>query len=51
MTGVLVPSNAAATKRLEIRSARDEGHVLSGKRELDPDVATDRTDTDDRYLQ
>jgi len=43
--------DAAATQRLEIRAARDEGHVLFGKRELDPDVAADRTDSDDSNLQ
>ena len=43
--------NAAATKRLEIRSACNEGHVLAGKREPRPDVTANRTDTDDRYLQ
>src|ERR1700730_18259151 len=43
--------NTAVTKRLEVRSARDEGHVLSGQCKPNPDVAANRTDTDNRYLQ
>ena len=43
--------NAAATQRLQIRAARDEGHLLAGERKPDPDVTANRADTDDRYLQ
>ena len=43
--------NAARAQRVELRAARDESDVLAGVRETRPDVAADRTDPDDRYLQ
>ncbi len=43
-------TNAARLQRIEVRAARDEGDVLAGVREPRPDVAANRSDTDDRYL-
>ena len=42
--------NAARLQRLEVRTARDEGHVLTAVREPCPYVAANRADSDDRYL-
>jgi len=44
-------ADAARAQRLEVRAARDEGDVLAGVRKTRPDIAADRTDPDDRYLQ
>ena len=35
---------------LEVRPARDQGHVFPGQRQADPDVPADGADTDDRDL-
>src|ERR1700691_1895458 len=43
--------NTARAQGLEIGAARDEGHVLAGEREPRSQVAANRTDSDDRYLQ
>src|SRR5450755_1011931 len=43
--------NAAAAQRLQVRAACDESHILSGQRETDADIAADRADTDNCYLQ